>query len=178
MTVPRQLLEGIGSELGVSRWYSIDQTRIDAFADATDDRQFIHVDPDAAAATPFGGTVAHGFLTLSMLSVMLQDAAPALPGQVMGVNYGIDRLRFVSPVRAGARVRARFTLAAAEERQPGEVTTTLDTVIEIEGQDRPALICSWINRRYFAAPPDNAPWPDNAPGPMATRTDSLGAAQP
>ncbi|WP_299358894.1 MaoC family dehydratase [uncultured Paracoccus sp.] len=173
MTVPRHLFDDIGAELGVSRWFLIDQTRIDAFAAATDDRQFIHVDPDAAAGTPFGGTIAHGFLTLSMLSPMLQDAVPDMPGQVMGVNYGIERLRLISPVRAGSRVRGRFTLAAAEERHPGEVTMTLDTVVEIQAQDRPALICSWINRRYFA-PSD----PATAPPRHRTQTVATDAAKP
>ena len=109
-----QLQAKIGTETGVSRWFEISQARIDAFAEVTEDRQFIHVDPVAAKATPFGGTVAHGFLTLSMLSAIAYDALPRVEGLAMGVNYGFDKVRFVAPVRAGARIRGRFKLAVAD----------------------------------------------------------------
>lgn len=147
---PSDLPGLIGQELGVSRWITVDQARIDAFAKVTEDHQFIHVDPARAAAeTPFGGTIAHGFLTLSLLSAMAYDAQPQLDGIRMSVNYGFDRVRFLSPVPAGARIRARFTLKAAEERVPGEVTMTWGVLVEIEGQDKPALAADWLGRRYL-----------------------------
>lgn len=131
----------------VSRWFAIDQDRIDAFAAVCEDDQFIHVDPDRATPTRFGGTVAHGFLTLSMLSAMAYDAMP-LRGE-MSVNYGFDRIRFLAPVPSGARVRARFALAASEERAPGETTLHWDVTVEVEGGGaRPALVARWITRRY------------------------------
>lgn len=105
----------IGQEVGVSKWFEITQTRIDAFADCTEDHQFIHVDPEAAEKTPFGGTIAHGFLTLSLASAMSYDAVAPLDGVVMGVNYGFDKLRFLAPVPAGSRVRGRFKLLSAED---------------------------------------------------------------
>ena len=134
-----------------SRWFAIDQARIDAFADVTEDWQPIHLDP--AAATRFGGTIAHGFLTLSLLSAMAYDAfpeevGPGAPG--LGVNYGFDRIRFLTPVRAGSRVRARFAVALEEERAPGERTLHRDVAVEIEGAERPALVARWIARRYDA----------------------------
>jgi acyl dehydratase len=138
----------VGEEIGVSAWYVLDQPRIDAFAAATEDRYFIHMDPARAAAeTPFGGTLAHGFLTLSMLSVMAYDVLP-LEGSRLNLNYGFDRLRFLAPVPAGSRLRSRFTLAAAEERAPGEWTLAWDVTVEIEGGDRPALVARWLTRRY------------------------------
>ncbi len=149
-TITREeLLARVGERIGTSRWFVIDQSRIDAFADVTEDHQFIHTDPQAAAETPFGGTIAHGFLTLSMLSAMIYDGVPDLEGAKMGVNYGFDKVRFLSPVKAGARVRAHFTLAEAREGKPGELTTHWDVSVEIEGQDRPALAARWIGRRYF-----------------------------
>ena len=108
MTHPAALQALIGTEVGVSRWITVDQARIDAFAETTEDRQFIHVDPEAAKATPFGGTIAHGFLTLSLASAMSYDAVAPLEGVVMGVNYGFDRLRFLAPVPAGSNIRGRF----------------------------------------------------------------------
>ncbi len=110
----------VGSEIGVSRWFEIDQKRIDAFADVTEDWQFLHVDPEQAAKTPFGSTIAHGFLTLSMLSACAYDAVPRLEGVAMGVNYGFDKVRFVAPVKAGSRVRAKFKLLSIKERGRGE----------------------------------------------------------
>src|SRR5437879_9875384 len=108
-----------GSQLGVSGWIEVDQRRIDAFADATLDRQFIHVDPEAARASLFGGTIAHGFLVLSLLSAMAQECLPIIEGTKAGVNYGINGLRFVSPVRSNKRVRGRFVLKATDLRSPG-----------------------------------------------------------
>jgi len=128
----------------VSRWFLLDQARIDAFAAATEDRQFIHVDPVAAKATPFGGTIAHGFLTLAMLSAMVEDALPPVAGLALSVNYGFDRVRFVAPVRAGARVRGVFALAEAKRRSPRQWLIRYDATIEIEGADKPALVAQWL----------------------------------
>jgi acyl dehydratase len=139
-----QIRARIGSEVGVSDWILIDQAAIDTFAKVTDDHQFIHVDPDAASKTPFGGTIAHGFLTLSLLSRMAEDAM-LRPEQVkMGVNYGFDKVRFMSPVRSGKRVRGRFRLTRFEERKPGQWQFVHEVSVEIEGEDRPALIAEWI----------------------------------
>ena len=137
-----------GKPLGTSSWFTLDQKRIDAFADVTEDWQFIHCDPDAARDTPFGTTIAHGFLTLSMLSAMVYEM-PVLGGVAMGVNYGFNKVRFLNPVPSGARIRAHFTLTRLDESRPGEITTTMDVSVEIEGQDKPALIAEWIGRRYF-----------------------------
>jgi acyl dehydratase len=134
----------VGDEIGASSWITIDQARIDAFADATEDRQFIHVDPDAAAQTPFGGTIAHGFLTLSLLSRMGAEAMLLPEGLKMAVNYGFDRVRFMAPVRSGSRVRGRFTLDSVEEKAPGQWLLRHIVTVEIEGQDKPALIAEWI----------------------------------
>jgi acyl dehydratase len=135
----------IGAETGVSRWFEITQARIDAFAEVTEDRQFIHVDPVAAKATPFGGAIAHGFLTLSMLSAIAYDALPRLEGLAMGVNYGFDKVRFVAPVRAGARIRGRFKLEALTRRSPTELQAVNAVTVEIEGADKPALVAQWLS---------------------------------
>ena len=138
----------VGHKMGTTSWYLIDQDRIDKFADVTEDWQFIHVDPEAAKQTPFGTTIAHGFLTLSMLSAMVYEM-PVIEGVAMGVNYGFDKVRFLSPVPAGSRIRAHFTLTALDESKPGFVTSYTAVEIEIEGQDKPALAADWIGRRYF-----------------------------
>jgi len=134
----------IGTEVGVSDWLAIGQDRIDAFADATEDRQFIHIDPDAAAQTPFGGTVAHGFLSLSMLSRMGAEAMLIPDGLKMAVNYGLDRVRFIAPVRSGQRIRGRFVLDSIEERAPGQLLVRHSVTVEIEGVDKPALTAQWL----------------------------------
>ncbi len=133
----------VGSEFGVSDWVLIDQARIDAFAEVTEDRQFIHIDPERAAETVFGGTVAHGYLTLSMLSAMAYDALPALDGMTASINYGFDNLRFVAPVRSGSRIRARFDLRAVEPRGEGRLMALVGVVVDIDGQDKPALTAEW-----------------------------------
>jgi acyl dehydratase len=134
----------VGEEVGVSGWIAIDQARIDAFADTTEDRQFIHVDPEAAGRTPFGGTVAHGFLSLSLLSRMGVEAM-LLPEELkMVVNYGLDRVRFLAPVRSGKRVRGRFTLDSIEEKAAGQLLMRHQATIEIEGEDKPALTALWL----------------------------------
>ena len=117
----------------------------------TEDWQFIHVDPVAAKATPFGGTIAHGFLTLSMLSAIAYDALPRVEGLAMGVNYGFDRVRFVTPVRAGARVRGRFKLVGATRRSPTELQAINAVTVEIEGGDKPAMIAQWLSLYVLAA---------------------------
>ena len=134
----------VGQEVGVSDWIMIDRARIDTFADVTEDRQFIHVDPEAAARTPFGGTVAHGFLTLSLLSRMAAEAM-LRPAEVrMGVNYGFEKVRFLAPVKSGKRVRGRFRLERLDEKRPGQWQFTHQVTVEIEGEDKPALIADWI----------------------------------
>jgi acyl dehydratase len=134
----------VGEEVGVSDWILVDQARIDAFAEATEDRQFIHVDAAAASRTPFGGTIAHGFLTLSLLPRMAADAMLVPDGVKMGVNYGLDRVRFLAPVRSGKRVRGRFTLDSVEEKAPGQVLLRHTVTVEIEGEEKPALTAVWL----------------------------------
>jgi acyl dehydratase len=134
----------IGREVGVSSWLLIDQARIDAFADTTEDHQFIHVDPQAAAAAGFGGTIAHGFLSLSLLSRMAAEAMLIPDGVKMAVNYGFDRIRFLAPVKSGKRVRGRFTLDSVEEKAPGQILLRHTVTVEIEGEDKPALTAAWL----------------------------------
>jgi acyl dehydratase len=137
-------------ETGLSDWVTVDQTMIDAFASATDDHQFIHVDPERAAAeSPFGGTIAHGFLTLSLLSTMNYNCLPKVREQTLGINYGFDRVRFMTPVKSGARVRGRFLLAEARFRGAGMLMTTYDVTIEIENEKKPALTAKWITIIQF-----------------------------
>ncbi len=133
-----------GSEIGVSDWIAIDQRAIDAFAEVTQDHQFIHVDPEAAAKTPFGGTVAHGFLTLSLLSRMAADVMLRPETIRMAVNYGFERVRFMAPVRSGRRVRGRFELLSAEEKRPGQWQFVHRVTVEIESEDKPAVVADWI----------------------------------
>lgn len=150
MTKPGDLQSLIGTEVGVSRWIEIDQARIDAFAKITEDEQFIHVDPEAAKATPFGGTIAHGFLTLSLASAMSYDAVAPLEGVVMGVNYGFDKLRFLAPVPAGSKVRGRFKLLGAEDKGGGRWLLKHELTVEIDGGDKPALIAEWLGMQVVA----------------------------
>ncbi|HEU4809408.1 MAG TPA: MaoC family dehydratase [Sphingomicrobium sp.] len=134
----------IGTEIGVSGWLEIGQERIDSFADATEDRQFIHVDPEAAAQTPFGGTIAHGFLTLSLLSRMAAETMLVPSNVKLVVNYGLDRVRFLAPVRSGKRVRGRFLLESVEEKAGGQILLRHDVTVEIEGEDKSALSAQWL----------------------------------
>lgn len=144
MTKPSDLQSLIGTEIGVSKWILVDQARIDAFAEITEDRQFIHIDPVAAKQTPFGGTIAHGFLTLSLASAMSYDAVAPLEGVVMGVNYGFDKVRFLAPVPAGSNVRGRFKLLSAEDKGGGRWLLKHELTVEIENADKPALIAEWL----------------------------------
>lgn len=145
----RTLLDG---EPVFSEWLTVDQTMIDRFAVATHDHQFIHVDPERAKAeTPFGGTIAHGFLTLSLLSTLAYEAIPGVVGTRMGMNYGFDKIRFLNPVKAGTRVRGRFRMIALTERAVS-VQTGWDVAVEIEGALKPALSAHWITLTVMAAP--------------------------
>ncbi|MHA7968062.1 MaoC family dehydratase [Rhizobium sp. CAU 1783] len=139
----------IGQEVGLSSWITVDQTMIDAFAGATNDHQFIHVDPVRAAETPFGGTIAHGFLTLSLLSAMNYDCLPKIREQQMGINYGFEKVRFLSPVKCGKRVRGHFVLTEARFRGAGMMMTNYDVSIEIEGERKPALTAIWMTIIQF-----------------------------
>ena len=145
-------LEGMQAEIGrsyTSDWLLIDQAMIDRFAELTGDLQFIHVDPVRAAQTPFGGTVAHGFLVLSLLSqLQVLSGRPRPEGAKMSVNYGFDRVRFSAPVRSGSRVRGRFTVRSVEEKRPGQFQQVAEAVVEIEGSDKPALTALWIGQVY------------------------------
>ncbi|MDO1581944.1 MaoC family dehydratase [Rhizobium oryzicola] len=139
-----------GQQVGVSDWFVVDQMMIDTFADATHDHQFIHVDPERAAKeSPFGGTIAHGFLTLSLLSALNYSAIPRIREQVMGLNYGFDKIRFASPVRSGQRVRGRFILAEARFRGAAMLMTTYDVTVEIENEKKPALTATWTTICQF-----------------------------
>lgn len=135
----------VGKEIGVSSWHLLDQGRIDTYADVIEDHQFIHVDPERAKKeTAFGTTIAHGFLTMSLLSIMSYEVMPVLEGTAMGVNYGFDKLRFISPVRSGKRVRGRFVLAEATLRKPKELLSRTNVTVEIEGEEKPALTAQWL----------------------------------
>jgi acyl dehydratase len=146
---PKDLEALLGQEVGLSRWFLMDQERIGLFADVTEDQQFIHIDPARAEATPFGGTIAHGFLTLSMLSAMAEEAVPLVEGLIHSVNYGFDRVRFISPVSVGKRIRGRFDLIAIKV-DAGEITQTMKVTVEIEDSDKPALVAEWVTRHYFS----------------------------
>lgn len=140
----------IGTEVGVSNWILVDQAMIDQFAETTHDMQWIHVDPERAAAeTLFGGAIAHGFLTLSLASRFAYDCFSMLPGQVMGVNYGMNKLRFLKPVLAGSRLRGRFTLQAVRARGKEKMMRENLLTVEIEGEETPALIAEWLGLAVF-----------------------------
>ena len=134
----------IGQEIGVSSWLKMDQQRIDEFAESTEDRQFIHVDPQAAAQTPFGTTIAHGFLSLSMLSRMAAEVMLVPDSTKMAVNYGLDRVRFIAPVKSGKRIRGSFRLDSIEEKAPGQLLLRHTVTVEIEGEEKPALTAEWL----------------------------------
>jgi acyl dehydratase len=139
-----EIREKVGSSIGVSDWIEVGQERIGHFADATEDHQFIHVDPALATQTPFGGTIAHGFLSLSLLSRMAADVMLIPDTAKMAVNYGLDRVRFLAPVKSGKRVRGHFTLDSAEEKAPGQLLMKHHVTVEIEGEEKPALTAQWL----------------------------------
>jgi acyl dehydratase len=135
-----------GQEVGLSEWITIDQDRINKFAKITEDEQFIHVDPTRASQeTPFGGTIAHGFLTLSMLAKLAESAQPKIKGIKIKINYGFDKIRFISPVAAGSLIRAGFTLSELTEQTPKKIMTKWNVSIEIKSKTKPAIIANWIN---------------------------------
>ena len=141
----------LGQEVGVSDWIEIDQDRINKFADATGDHQYIHIDPERAAQTPFGTTIAHGFLTLSLMSMFKEkDGGIKLENSVMGINYGLDKVRFINPVKVGSKIRARFQLVSCDEKKPNHYLIKHNVTIEIEGEDKPALIAEWLGMTVIA----------------------------
>ena len=139
-----ELASQIGQPLEPSDWLEITQERVNRFADATGDHQFIHVDPERAAATPFGGTIAHGFLTLSLVPSLMIDHLGQIEGVVMGLNYGLDRVRFLQPVPVGSRVRAHMELLQVSEKQPGQWLIKSRVTVEIEHQEKPALVAETL----------------------------------
>ncbi len=138
----------IGTELGLTDWMDIDQERVNVFADVTEDHQFIHVDPEKAKMTPFGGPIAHGFLTLSLLSKFAGSAGFAIEGAQMGVNYGFEKVRFLAPVKVGQKIRARFMLKSFEEKRAGQYLFTYGVSVEIDGEDKPALVADWMGMQF------------------------------
>lgn len=142
---PEELKDNVGKEAGLSEWRVVSQNMIDLFAEATDDHQFIHVDPERAAKeTPFGGTIAHGFLSLSLLSTLAYEALPSLEGANMGINYGFDNVRFITPVKTGSRVRARFVLKKVQARPSGWIQLAYGVTMEIENSTKPAFTATWL----------------------------------
>lgn len=139
-----QLQDYIGKEVGLSEWMLVDQERINQFAEATGDHQYIHVDPERAAETPFGTTIAHGFLTMSLMVLMGYEGSTKLENAVMGINYGFDKLRFINPVKVNSRIRGRFQLLSAEEKKPNHYLLKHAVTVEIEGEEKPALIAEWL----------------------------------
>lgn len=151
----QKFLTDVGNDEGTGEWFQVTQDQIDQFADVTQDHQFIHVDPEAAKNTPFGTTIAHGFLTLSMLTHLAHGAssAPSDPsryeGLLMGINYGFNRVRFVNPVKVGSRIRARAVTANVEVKG-SSIDVTRNFTVEIEGEEKPALIAEWVTRMVYA----------------------------
>jgi acyl dehydratase len=147
-----QLSEYLGEDLGHSDWFTIDQDRINQFADVTVDHQFIHVDIEKSRAGPFGDTIAHGFLTLSMLTHLTQSCGLMPENTVMGINYGFDKVRFLQPVLVDRRVRARVRPLSATERNPDQWLMKSEITVEIEGEDKPALVAEWLALFIVQAP--------------------------
>ncbi|GEO01465.1 hypothetical protein NSE01_32970 [Novosphingobium sediminis] len=146
---PSAIKELVGQVVGTSEWVEVTQERINKFAEATGDFQFIHIDEEKAKLTPFGGTIAHGFLTLSLVPLLTAESdCPRPEGVKMGVNYGGNKTRFLAPVRSGKRVRGVFKLLELEEKRPGQWQQTMETTVEIEGEDKPALITEWISQFF------------------------------
>jgi acyl dehydratase len=137
-----------GYQTAPTQWHLVDQTQIDSFADCTLDRQFIHVDPQLAARTVFGGTIAHGFLTLSMLSHFAEQFGVEIEGAVMAVNYGFDKIRFLAPVKVGQRIRACRQFIEIVEKSRGQFLFRMNVVVEIEGQEKPALTAEWLGMQF------------------------------
>ena len=146
-----QLVGYIGKEVGLTDWFEVDQERINNFAEATGDFQYIHVDEERAAETPFGATIAHGFLTLSLLSnLSSMSGGIKLENSVMGINYGLNKVRFLNPVKVNSKIRARFELISAEEKKPNHYLLKHNVTVEIEGEEKPALIAEWLGMSVLA----------------------------
>ncbi|KQZ63724.1 MaoC family dehydratase [Sphingopyxis sp. OPL5] len=146
---PQELQTRVGETIGTSEWVLVDQDMINKFADATGDHQFIHIDEEKAKLTPFGGTIAHGFLTLSLIPMLgAKTDSPKIDGIKMGVNYGGNKVRFLAPVRSGKRVRSHVKLLELDEKRPGQWQQTNEITVEIEGEDKPALIAEWITQFF------------------------------
>ena len=146
-----QLVGYIGKEVGLTDWFEVDQERINNFAEATGDFQYIHVDEKRAAETPFGATIAHGFLTLSLLSKLSSmSGGIKLENSVMGINYGLNKVRFLNPVKVNSKIRARFELISAEEKKPKHYLLKHNVTVEIEGEEKPALIAEWLGMTVLA----------------------------
>ncbi len=145
---PSDLQSLIGTQIGTSEWVSVDQDRINVFADVTEDHQFIHINEEMAKKTPFGGTIAHGFLTLSLLSKFSEGTGITVEGVKMGVNYGFEKVRFLAPVPSGSKVRGQFTLKSVAEKNPGQHLLTYEVSVEIEGGDKPALVADWLVMQF------------------------------
>ena len=148
-SIPKnEMIKAVGMKLGPSEWLEVSQQRINEFANCTDDHQFIHVDPEAAKKTPFGTTIAHGFLTLSMLSKLASGGVVVFEGIKMGVNYGFEKVRFVTPVKSGKKIRGRFTLMSAESKIPGQWSLKYAVKVEIDGEAKPALVAEWLTMQF------------------------------
>jgi acyl dehydratase len=143
----QDMVARVGEDIGTSDWIVVDQARIDDFADTTEDHQFIHVNPEMAKATPFGGTIAHGFLTLSLLSRMMETACEK-PAVAMSVNYGFNKVRFLTPVKTGKRIRGHFKLLELAEKRAGQWQQTVEVTVEIEDEPKPCLIAEWIFQHF------------------------------
>ncbi len=139
-----QLNDYIGEEVGISEWLLVDQERINQFAEATGDHQYIHVDAERAAQTPFGSTIAHGFLTMSLMVLMGYEGSTKLKNSVMGINYGFDKLRFINPVKVNSKIRGRFRLISAEEKNTNQWLLKHNITVEIAGEEKPALVAEWL----------------------------------
>ncbi|TNE61315.1 MAG: MaoC family dehydratase [Alphaproteobacteria bacterium] len=139
----------IGKETGVSDWFKVDQERINQFADVTLDHQYIHIDPERAAKTPFGTTIAHGFLTLSLTPYLAAEASIGLEGAVMGINYGSDKVRFMNPVKVNSEIRVRSRLVSVDEKPGNRFLLKTEMTVEIKGEERPALIAEWLTMQVL-----------------------------
>jgi len=138
----------VGQNVGASDWTVVEQDRINQFADVTEDHQFIHIDPEKAKMTPFGSTIAHGFLTLSLLAKFAEQGAIVLDGTKMGVNYGFDKVRFLAPVKVGKKIRGHFKIKSVDEKRPGQFLITYEVSVEIDGEETPALIADWMAMQF------------------------------
>ncbi|TNE34871.1 MAG: MaoC family dehydratase [Alphaproteobacteria bacterium] len=144
-----EFLNSVGTEYGPGEWFKVDQDRIDLFAKATDDYQFIHVDPEKAKETPFGTTIAHGFLSLSLLAALVPQVQPKPENVKMGINYGLDKLRFLQPVKVGSEIRVRVKMLSVDEKRPGQILAKTEVTVEIKGEEKPALIAEWLGMTFL-----------------------------